>query len=114
MRLTIAMALCAAWPAFASEEWVNLRDHDIRAALTGKTLDYGSAWQDFRPSGRTLYNAGADSWGTWTVRGDEYCSQWPPNASWACYGVDLSADGTKVRFRGLGDDVSTGTFRIAK
>lgn len=66
------------------------------ADLAGVTLDYDAAWQDFRASGRTLYNAGRDSWGNWRDQDGRYCSQWPPNADWACY--DLARDGALVRF----------------
>jgi hypothetical protein len=34
----------------------------------------------------------------------------PPCATWACYAVDMNSDGTAVRFRGQGDDVSVGRF----
>jgi hypothetical protein len=110
MRAAILAAFVAATPALAAG-WTPLEGDAIRAALTGRVLDYGSAWQDFRASGRTLYNAGADSWGTWTVQGDRYCSQWPPNAAWACYDVDISSDGEAIRFRGAGEDVSVGSYR---
>ena len=104
-----AFALSMA-PALA-DEWRNLTGPEIAEALTGRTLDYDGAWQDFRASGATLYNAGADSWGTWTTRGDQYCSQWPPSATWACYDVALRTDGQAVRFSGLPGDVTIGTYR---
>ncbi|NNE80312.1 MAG: hypothetical protein HKN18_08585 [Silicimonas sp.] len=110
MRLTAIALTCAASLAH-SEDWRPLKGDDIGAALTDRVLQYDGAWQDFRASGRTLYNAGRDSWGTWTVRGDQYCRQWPPSADWACYDVGLSADGHRIRFRGAGSDVTIGTFR---
>lgn len=108
-RIAIASAavMLIALPSMA-EDWQPLDGPGIAAALTGKKLAYENAWQDFRASGRTLYNAGADSWGTWTTRGDQYCSQWPPSATWNCYAVDVNADETALRFRGDGDDVSVG------
>jgi len=87
---------------------------DINEALSDQIVDFDNAWQDFRADGRTLYNAGADSWGTWNVQNDRYCSQWPPNSAWTCYDIDLNADRSAVRFRGAGDDVTIGTFRVAK
>jgi len=69
----------------------------IEAALDDVTLIYdGGAVQTFYASGRTLYNAGQDSWGAWRVQGDQYCSEWPPNAGWDCY--DMDTDGTVLRF----------------
>ena len=110
-RITTASAfvLLVALPSWA-ENWQPMGELGIVEALTGKTLAYDNGWQEFRASGRTLYNAGADSWGTWTTRGDQYCSQWPPVATWSCYAVDVNTDGTAVRFRGQGDDVSVGRF----
>ena len=97
-------------PAIA-EAWQSLSGEAIRDALSERRLTYESAWQDFRASGRTLYNAGQDSWGTWTVRGDQYCSQWPPSDLWACYDVAISADGARIRFTSDGNDVSIGTYK---
>jgi hypothetical protein len=104
-----AVATLVACPLWA-EAWQPLDGPEIARALTGKKLAYENAWQDFRASGRTLYNAGSDSWGTWTTRDDQYCSQWPPDATWACYAVDVNTDETALRFRGQGDDVSVGRF----
>ena len=103
------LVLLIALPASA-EDWRALNGPEIGDALTGRKLIYDNAWQDFRASGRTLYNAGSDSWGIWTTRGDQYCSQWPPSAIWACYDVDLNGDETAVRFRGAGEDISVGRF----
>lgn len=90
-------------------DWVALRGEAIRTALEGRTLHYGTAWQDFRASGRTLYNAGRDSWGYWRVEDDSYCSQWPPSDLWACYGVEVRGD--KLRFVGQSPgDITEGTY----
>ena len=113
MRWIFAAVLLGAGPVSAAD-WRGLEGDEIRAVLTGKTVEYESAWQDFRASGATLYNAGADSWGRWDVQNGRYCSQWPPDASWSCYEVDLSADGARVRFRGPAGDVTTGLFRRAE
>lgn len=94
----------------SAEDWQRLDETAIADALTGRKLIYDTAWQEFRASGRTLYNAGEDSWGTWTTRGNRYCSQWPPSATWNCFDVEQSADGTQIRFVGEQGDISTGTF----
>ena len=87
-----------------------LTDPEIRAALSDHTLqgtgEDGKTWQQvFQESGATFYSVGsAQSQGQWTVRGDQYCSQWPPNESWACYDmaeeagtyVFISASGRKT------------------
>ena len=86
--------------------WERLDDAGIRAALAGQRLVYAEAWQEFRTSGRTLYNAGRDTWGYWEARGGQYCSQWPPADGWACY--DVARDGARVRFIGESGDVTEG------
>lgn len=80
-------------------------------ALTGRALVYdGGATQDFRASGRTLYNSGEPSWGYWEVRDGRYCSQWPPSSDWDCYDMAISADGALVRFVDDWGNVSVGSY----
>lgn len=93
----------------AADEWRVLSGADIEVALEGRKVLYTSgAWQEFKPSGRTLYNAGRDSWGYWNVRDNQYCSQWPPSDLWACYDMEASAAG--VRFVGEKGDVTEGSY----
>lgn len=91
-----------------ANQWRAMTGEEISEALTGRKLVYEVAWQEFRASGRTLYNAGEDSWGYWRVEGDRYCSQWPPRGEWDCY--DMETDGVDVRFGGSYDDVTVGRF----
>ena len=87
-----------------------LTGDQITAALTDRALIYDDgATQDFRLSGRTLYNAGRDSWGYWAVRGDQYCSQWPPGDEWACY--DLESDGVVLRFVAEDGSYTDGVYK---
>ena len=106
--LVIVLSLMAAVASAA--DWTRLEGGDIRTALDDKSLDYGAASQDFRASGATDYYSGRPSSGRWDVRGDQYCSVWPPSDTWACYDVDLSADGTQVRFSRGGTDETVGTY----
>ena len=74
-------------PALAEQA---MTGDEIRAALQEATVitpreGRPDIRQVFYPSGRTLYNDGRDSWGYWDVRGDAYCSQWPPSPAWVCY-----------------------------
>ncbi len=107
-RFAIAALLVCASPALAEEEWIPLSGPEIVTALTDRKLDYANAWQEFRASGRTLYNAGADSWGYWQVRGDQYCSQWPPSGLWDCY--DMARKGDMLRFIGPHQDTTDGVY----
>jgi len=89
--------MLALWPgvAGAEEVWRGLAGAEIEAALTSRALQYEDGKvQDFLADGRTLYGEG--SWGRWEVRGDEYCSVWPPSDRWDCYSVDLR--GVEIRF----------------
>lgn len=107
-RIALILALWLPVSALA-EEWATLMGADLRAALEGRELVYGSgAVQDFRASGRTLYNAGQDSWGYWRIQGDQYCSQWPPSDLWACYA--MARKGDRLRFIGAGGDVTDGRY----
>ena len=96
-----ALMICAV-PATAQDNWVELSGDEIREALTDRRLQYANAWQEFNASGRTLYNAGEDSWGYWRIQGDQYCSMWPPSDLWACY--SFSKDGGVFRFEGVRGD----------
>ena len=102
LGLTVSIAAASA----GAEDWTPLTGDDIEAALSGQKLQYDTAWQEFRASGRTLYNAGLDSWGYWAVRGDQYCSQWPPADGWACY--DMARRGDWLRFIGESGAVTDG------
>lgn len=109
MRAIGATLLCfAAGSTALADDWVPLTGSQISEALTDRRLQYASAWQEFRSSGRTLYHAGADSWGYWRVQGDQYCSQWPPSDLLACYTMDRSGD--RLRFVGQGDDITEAVY----
>lgn len=77
---------------------------EISVALNGRAIEgIGMpAWrQTFETDGSTVYSSdrGLDR-GRWQVRGDQYCSQWPPSESWSCY--DLAIDGELIIFTGAG------------
>lgn len=108
-RFALIAALLAPIVGHAEGVWATMTGDEITVALTDKKLRYKDASQDFRASGKTLYNQGGrESWGEWRVDNNQYCSQWPPQGLWACYHMDRSGD--KVRFIGTGDDITVGTF----
>ncbi|MFK7942978.1 MAG: hypothetical protein AB8B85_08730 [Paracoccaceae bacterium] len=90
-RLALLLSFCAS-SGGAADDWLPLSGAEIRSALTDRKLVYATAWQEFKSSGRTLYNAGHDSWGYWRVEGDHYCSLWPPSDLWNCYTMTRSGD----------------------
>ena len=110
--LLLAISLClVAMPIPArAEGWTALDAKGISEALTGRKLQYETATQDFRASGKTLYTTGQDSWGNWSIRGNQYCSQWPPSSDWTCYDMYLSDDARRIRFVGVPDDVTDGRY----
>lgn len=76
-----------------------LDGRDIEAALNDTTV-YGlplapDSWrQSFATNGDTIYidASGAKTFGEWLVRGDKYCSLWPPSDRWVCYEMESGAD----------------------
>lgn len=107
--LSIAV-ICIASAAFADE--TKMTGAEITGALSDHTLgsvgDGGKPWnQIFQKSGVTYYsNKGAQSQGNLEVRGDQYCSQWPPNQSWTCY--DMTVDDGIFAFVSASGDRTTG------
>lgn len=107
MKMTAA--ILALWPAVGlADDWMPLNGAGIMATLADNSLIYSNAEQQFYASGRTLYNAGQDSWGYWVVRGDQYCSQWPPADRWDCYDMETRAG--VIRFIGNDDSITDGIF----
>ena len=96
--LVACAALCAllAPSALAAER--PLKGAEIDALIKGNTVigqSDGKEWtQTFDTSGGTIYNGGSrpPSKGLWNIRGDKFCSQWPPSDSWACYAVTGDPD----------------------
>jgi hypothetical protein len=110
--LMICLAFYAG-PVNAEEAWIKVDSSEgILAALDDKAVQYAAAKQIFYASGKTLYDAGRPSWGNWRPQGEQYCSEWPPNARWDCYDLYVSEDSSKVRFVGGsgGTDISEGSF----
>ena len=96
MRITVALAILLGFTSTlaAAEDWKRLDGPGITAALAARVLGYPDGkLQDFFADGRTLYG---ESWGRWEVRGDRFCSQWPPSDRWTCHAVDQS--GLDIRF----------------
>jgi hypothetical protein len=113
-KLLIAASLfLLPYPALAAD--VKMTGEEIGVALRDHTLqgtgEDGKPWsQIFQKTGVTYYSVGtAQSQGLWEVRGDQYCSQWPPNESWACY--DIMRDGTTYSFVSASGKRSSGTLQ---
>lgn len=109
MRVLTALVIMAG-PVWASD-WRALDQAGAVEVLTDRVLVYeGGKTQDFRASGRTLYDAGAPSWGYWEIREGRYCSQWPPSRDWDCYDLELSSDGAAVKFVDDWENESIGRY----
>lgn len=92
--------LAAVSPSAADDK---LTGPEIRAVLTDTTVyQYRSAsrpWrQYFAADGATPYygSDGPASQGRWQVRGDQYCSLWPPSTAWSCYDVTTRVENGKT------------------
>jgi hypothetical protein len=97
--LTALLAICMAASAAAAER--RLTGSGISETLAGHVFagDDGGrkTEQIFHKGGATFYSVnGSQSQGRWEVRGDRYCSQWPPSEIWSCY--DVLEDGAAVTF----------------
>jgi hypothetical protein len=95
----LVLLLLASLDAAAAEH--KLPGKEIREILSGRivqgTNDGGDWRQSFSPSGDTVYSTqSGHSDGMWDVRGDQYCSRWPPGDHWTCY--DVLGDGDAVTF----------------
>lgn len=63
--------------------------------------------QTFAVNGETLYSkAGKDRLGRWEVRGDRYCSLFPPATDWTCRAIHAEGPdkGLPARLTWTGDD----------
>lgn len=94
-----ASLILLAAPALAEEK--TLTGAEIKTLLADRIMtgqDGSKSWEQvFQKGGMTLYKVGnAQSQGFWEVRGDQYCSQWPPSQNWACY--DMTRDGEAYFF----------------
>lgn len=101
--ITRLALICLAVAQPAGADWRTPAEDEIRAFLSGYTVSGnqdGMAWkQEFFPSGATNYYQGDmrdASFGLWTVRGNLYCSKWPPVEHWSCY--RLLVDGERLVF----------------
>lgn len=105
----LIVTLASAHGAFAE----TLTGAEIEPALNDVTIWYEpltptSARQFFKKNGQTPYidSDGDKTFGVWMVRGDTYCSQWPPSDRFVCYGVEREAlaDGSiRITFLSGGD-----------
>jgi hypothetical protein len=90
LRTICAVALLASTAAAAERP---LKGPEIDALIKGNTVtgknDYGPWKQYFDANGQTTYlsTGNPPSSGDWTIKGDKFCSIWPPGEHWVCYDV---------------------------
>lgn len=109
--ISFGVALAVSSMAAVSGEPEAMTGSEIHEALAGRSLIYdgSGATQSFARNGYTEYNSGRPSAGSWGVRGDQYCSVWPPSDVWSCY--TMERDEETLRFIGAGGDVTVGRYR---
>lgn len=108
MIARISLFLLAFAAPAAAEDWSAMTGDEIKGALSGVTLKYARASQSFSKDGSTEYVAGRASYGQWEVRGDQYCSVWPPSDHWTCY--DMMQKPGHLRFIGASGAITDGTI----
>jgi len=107
MMRILAVGLMALLAGPVAAEAVKLDGAGISKALV--VYDDGTS-QSFAGDGGTVFDGGnGPSNGRWRVTGDQYCSQWPPSDSWACYGVTL--DGRAISFVAADGRASVGLVK---
>jgi hypothetical protein len=97
----LLVSACLGLGTAAQAEERPMSGTEIRAALTDKwmrsTDPERPSMQLFLVNGSTHYAQGtATSVGRWEVRGDQYCSVWPPSTAWECY--DMTQNGQEFVF----------------
>lgn len=113
--LLAALASCG---ARAAEH--KLTGPEIERLLTDATVSGGSGdaafKQYFASGGGTTYvgSENTPSQGSWRVQGDQYCSTWPPAASWACYDVEGDAAASPPTVTWIGENGVRYTGTVAK
>jgi hypothetical protein len=108
---SVAGLIFIAGAALAGDGWTRLTGAEVSEALAARSVIYeDGSDQDFRADGGTTYTTDTQSLGHWEVRGDDYCSVWPPSDRWACYAVERSADGLDIRFVAADGGATTGRY----
>ena len=97
---SLAIALLF-WPLSGQASEIIVISPELEKLLTDASLhgvgDKAQVEQIFQMSGVTFYlENGNSTQGNWKIENNKYCSQWPPNPSWACY--DVLRDGDVVTF----------------
>ncbi|MGO4639499.1 hypothetical protein AB4Z43_13750 [Mesorhizobium sp. 2RAF45] len=108
------LVLAAIVSAFAAE--VAMKGPEILADLKGAQVQ-GDGWsQDFDDGGATSYARGdSHQIGRWDVRGDQYCSLWPPSDVWACYTMTIdSSNPANERITWISADGSRSTAHLIR
>ena len=97
---TAAVAAVVGVNVMGSNVWAEptvMRGQDIEALLPTVILEGDQTRQIFSAAGATTYTVqGRDTYGSWRVDGDRYCSQWPPAREWSCYRVVHDGDAQTI------------------
>ena len=100
--LSIILVIAASQTGFAEKR--QLTGSEIGELLLKIEAIGDGTWQNFLENGKTNYNvSGRESIGNWEVRGDQYCSNWPPLPEWACYDVLREGENTLIWVHANGD-----------
>jgi hypothetical protein len=111
--LVLAFFAFGNWDAALAMDVASPDSSRIQKALSNKTaFESGKSYrpwrQYFAADGTTVYfGDGPSSIGKWEVRGNRYCSLWPPAQEWACYDIELTpSNGTTISVTWIAEDGS--------
>jgi len=112
-RTLLPAAILLAGIATATAEERTLSGPEIAPFLQNIVSMGNNSRQTFSGDGTTSYSEnGRYSAGRWQVQGNKYCSQWPPNTSWACYHVAIDEAAGTIVWHDGSDNPETGTYKI--
>ncbi len=116
--LGLALACLPVADALAAEH--KLTGPEIEALLTDATVSGGSGdaayKQYFAADGATTYvgSESTPSHGSWRVKGDKYCSVWPPASTWGCYDVEGDSAASPPTVTWIGENGARTPGTVAK
>ncbi len=105
----LAVAVSSLDLSLASAAERKLTGREIETMLADVTVSGGSGdgafKQYFAASGQTIYvgTEATPSNGNWRVKGDQYCSVWPPSGTWVCYDVEGELEATPPTISWVGE-----------
>ncbi|MGB0844751.1 MAG: hypothetical protein ACPGVN_08430 [Alphaproteobacteria bacterium] len=117
ISLLFILSLTTTGLSAQQEPWLKLNHDQIQRVMVDTEVAYkgeSRVTQTFHGDGTTTYISGRPSLGKWQVRGNKYCSVWPPSESWSCFEIFQDQSKSWIRFVGERNDVWDGEIQKPK